>query len=177
MNAVTPFARLQDIDNRCRENARGLPTDTKVEENWTGIGFKLCGQRLIAKMSEVNEILPPPDTIRVPGVLPWVKGLANIRGTLMPILDMSVYLTGQALSHAIERRVLIINHQDILAGLLVEEVYGLRRFKPEMKVNETMSVTGELDPYLDGFFSDEQAQWHIFSMDRLVETEKFLKVV
>lgn len=177
MAVISPFARLQDIDKRCRENARGLPTDRKVEDNWIGIGFKLCGHRLVAKMSEVNEILPPPDTIRVPGVLPWVKGLANVRGTLMPILDMKAYLTGDKLSSAVERRILIINQQEILAGLMVEEVYGLRRFRPEMRVGETAPDMGGLKPYLDGSFQDDQTQWNVFSMQRLVEHEHFLKVV
>ena len=55
---------------------------------------------LLAKMDDVSEILPPPETIRVPGVTHWVNGLANIRGSLMPILDMNGFLYGQTNQHS-----------------------------------------------------------------------------
>lgn len=177
MPASSPFALLQEYDKRCRKNARGLPTGTKVVDDWVGIGFKLAGKRLIAPMSEVAEILPPPATIRVPGVTGWVKGLANIRGNLMPVLDMNSYLNSQAIDKRSDSRVLIIDRNGIVAALLVEEVFGLRRFKPDMRKELDASGTGSLEPYLDGAFKDDQTEWCIFSVDRLVQHEQFLKVV
>ncbi len=177
MVATTPFELLQDIDHQCRVNARGLPSGTKVAEDWVGIGFRLNGQKLIAAMSEVAEILPPPGTIRVPGVKTWVKGLANVRGTLMPILDMNLYLNGDYIDSASQRRILVINRHDVVAGLLVEEVFGLRRFKPESKQQSDAGGMGVLKPYLDGVFNDEQSQWNVFSIEKLVNHEQFLKVV
>ena len=89
------------------------------------------GVPLIAKMDDVSEILPPPETIRVPGVIQWVKGIANIRGNLMPILDMNGFLYGKETEFNKQTRILIINKLGVVAGLLVDEVYGLRRFKPD----------------------------------------------
>ncbi|MCP4076657.1 MAG: purine-binding chemotaxis protein CheW [Gammaproteobacteria bacterium] len=177
MSANSPFAILQDFESRCRANAAGLPTGEVVEDDWIGIGFGLCGQRLVAKMSDVTEILPPPDTIRVPGVLSWVTGLANVRGTLLPILDMGAYLNGEFTQPGKECRVLIINKNNVIAGLLVEEVFGMRRFKPELKEESSISGVDELNPYLEGGFSDTQFKWNIFDVEKLVSHEKFLRVV
>jgi twitching motility protein PilI len=175
--AATPFALLQDIDQRCRDNARGLPTGKKVVDDWTGIGFKLVGTRLIAPMSEVAEILPPPDCIRVPRVLNWVVGLANVRGNLMPVLDMNIFLQSKPIDRKNESRVLIVDRDGVVAALLVEEVFGLRRFKPEMRHQADSSSMGLLEPYLEGAFDDNQDQWRVFSMDKLIHHEQFLKVV
>lgn len=177
MTASSPFALLQEYDQRCRRNAKGLPTGAKVVADWVGIGFKLAGKRLIAPMSEVAEILPPPKTIRVPGVLSWVKGLANIRGNLMPVLDMNKFLNSQAIDKRSDSRVLIIDRDGVVAALLVEEVFGLRRFKPDMRKDLDSSVKGSLEPYLEGAFVDDQNEWFIFSVDRLVQHEQFLKIV
>lgn len=177
MTVSTPFDFLQDIDQRCRINGKGLPVGTQVVDDWIGIGFKLLGKRLIAQMNEIAEILPPPSTIRVPGVQGWVKGLANVRGTLMPVLDMNAFLKAPFIESASERRILVINKQNVVAGLLVEEVFGLRRFKPDMKVDEMSSDVGVLEPYIDGSFTDDQARWNIFSIEKLVEHDQFLKVV
>ncbi len=177
MGLTSPFAILQDYDLRCRENASGLPTGEVVEEDWVGIGFSLCDKHLVAKMSDITEILPPPETIRVPGVQTWVKGLANIRGTLLPILDMGAYLNGIVTRPEKENRILIINKNNVMAGLLVEEVFGMRRFKVELKKESNHPEMGELDVYLDGVFSDAQFIWNIFDVKKLVTHEKFLRVV
>ena len=177
MRANSPFAILQDFETRCRANAAGLPTGEVVEDDWIGIGFGLCGQHLVAKMSDVTEILPPPETIRVPGVQTWVTGLANVRGTLLPILDMGAYLNGEFIQPGKECRVLIINKNNVMAGLLVEEVFGMRRFKPDSKDESSILGVDELDPYVTGGFSDTQFKWSVFDVEKLVSHEKFLKVV
>lgn len=177
MGSGSPFSVLQDYDRRCRANARGLPVGEVVEDDWIGIGFSLNGKQLIAKMSDVTEILPPPETIRVPGVQDWVKGLANVRGTLLPILDMGEYLSGELTQPGKERRILIINKDNIMAGLLVEEVFGMRRFKPELKVLSNSPDMGQLEPYLDGVFNDSQVDWSVFDVKKLVTNERFLRVV
>ncbi len=177
MDSVSPFAILQEYDQRCRANAQGLPRGEIVEADWVGIGFSLRGKQLVAKMSDVTEILPPPETIRVPGVQAWVKGLANVRGTLLPILDMEAYLTGAASRAGKHSRILIINKNNVMAGLLVEEVFGMRRFKPELKTDSNLPQMAELDPYLAGVFSDAQDKWSVFDVEKLVSHERFLRVV
>lgn len=177
MSLGSPFAILQKFDQRCRASGLGLPKGVLVEDDWVGIGFSLSGKKLVAKMADVTEIVPPPETIRVPGVKAWVKGLANVRGTLMPILDMGAYLNGVFTNLGKDNRVLIINKNNVMAGLLVEEVFGMRRFKPELKIDSVLPDMGELDPYLDGIFSDAQFKWSIFSVEKLVSNDRFLRVV
>jgi len=174
---TSPFEILQSLDDRCRKNASGLPVNRKISEDWVGIGFSLNGITLLAKMDEVTEILPPPQTIRVPGVKHWVMGLANIRGSLMPVLDMNAYLFGEATRIKKESRVLIINLMGVAAGLLVEEVYGLRRFKPEDHQKETDVKSSAVKEYLNGKFVDQVRKWNVFSVEKLIKTEQFIRVV
>lgn len=176
MAARSPFAVLQDVEQRCRAHAVGLPKGAQVEDDWVGIGFDLCGEPLIAHMSEVNEILPPPDTIRIPGVLPWVRGLANVRGSLIPVVDVQALLCGEYIQPNKKNRLLIIDQDDIQAGVLVNEVYGLRRFKPEDKKPRAPAGKAALKDLLDGGFDDARQQWSVFSLWRLVHNEQFLRV-
>lgn len=177
MAITSPFDLLQSLDGRCRKNASGLPVNRTVVEDWIGIGFKINDIPLLAKMDEITEILPPPETIRVPGVKHWVKGLANVRGSLMPVLDMNAYLFGEATRIRKESRVLIINVLGVAAGLLVEEVYGLRRFKPEDHVKESDPNVNSVSHYLAGVFVDQVRSWNVFSVEKLVKTDQFIRVV
>ena len=177
MPISSPFEALRDLDRRCRMNSSGLPVATGVVDDWLGIGFAINEYPLIAKMDDVNEILPPPDMIRVPGVIHWVKGLANIRGNLMPIIDIREYIYGQPTEVRKQTRILIINKLGIIAGLLVDEVYGLRRFKPEELRQEVDREAGSMADYLAGVFVDQVRRWNVFSVERLARTESFLRVV
>jgi twitching motility protein PilI len=154
-----------------------MPTGKTIVDDWVGIGFRIDNIQLLAKMDEVDEISPVPETVRVPGVKSWIKGLANIRGSLMPVLDMRAYLFGNATELQKNSRVLIINKAGLSAGLLVEEVYGMRRFKPEELGNEVDSDLGSIQDYLIGNFVDRVQRWNVFSVDKLVKTDQFVRVV
>jgi len=177
MPITSPFELLSKLDARFRKNSSGLPVAKTVVDDWIGIGFAINNIPLIAKMDDVSEILPPPETIRVPGVAPWVNGLANVRGNLMPVLDMNGYLYGKPTNVRKESRILIINKLGIVAGLLVDEVYGLRRFKPEEQQKKIKEDAGSMGDYLAGTFVDQVRRWNVFSVEKLARTEQFLRVV
>jgi len=177
MSIASPYELMKQLDIRCRENSTGLPVASGTNEDWLGIGFSINNLPLLAKMEDVTEILPMPATIRVPGVKPWVLGLANIRGKLMPVLDMNGYLYGEPSKIRKESRILIINRQAMASCLLVDEVFGLRRFKPEDHRQEVTPDTGTLGDYLSGIFVDQVRSWNVFSVEKLTRTEQFLRVV
>jgi twitching motility protein PilI len=177
MSIASPYEILKQLDARCRRNSSGLPVANADNEDWLGIGFAISGMPLLAKMEDVTEILPVPATIRVPGVKPWVLGLANIRGSLMPVLDMNGYLYGKPSKIRKESRILIINRQALVACLVVDEVFGLRRFKPEEHRQEVTPDTGTLGDYLSGLFVDQVRSWNVFSVEKLIRTEQFMRVV
>ena len=176
MSVSSPFDLLTRLDARWRYNSCGLPVAKEVIDDWIGIGFSINGIPLLAKMDDVSEILPPPETIRVPGVAHWVKGLANIRGSLMPILDMKGFLYGKPGKIDNESRILIINKLGVVAGLLVDEVYGLRRFKPEEHQPDINQEVGSIGEYLAGIFVEQSRRWNVFSVEKLAGTEHFLRV-
>ena len=176
MPITSPYELLKSLDIRCRNNSSGLPVAKAVVDDWIGIGFAINDIPLLAKMDDVSEILPPPDTIRVPGVTHWVKGLANIRGSLMPVLDMNAYLYGKPTDIRKESRILIINKLGIVAGLLVDEVFGLRRFKPEEHQQDIAQDVGTVGEYLAGTFVDQVRRWNVFSVEKLARAEQFLRV-
>ena len=106
----------------------GLPMQEAPPESWEGVMFSVLGSRLVMPLREVVEMLPfPPVVTRVPGAKAWVRGVANIRGNLLPLIDLQSFLGGSPISPDRHSRVLVINHEEIFAGLLVERVMGMLR--------------------------------------------------
>jgi len=172
-----PLALLRDMEARGRLHAKGLPRKVEVKESWTGIGFRLGDVDLVAPLSEVREMMPYPDMTVVPGAKPWVKGIANVRGNLLPIVNLPGYLQGQG-GTAVTRnaRVLVVHDGDIYAGLVVDAVYGLQHFYDEERCAEGPLADATIRPYLQGAFLQAGRYWGVFSLHRLAHSPQFLQV-
>lgn len=71
--------------------------------------------------SAVREIVPHRPVTRLPGAPPFVRGIMNLRGQLVTIMDLSMRLTGRPAMSA-EGSTVIVQSGDRLLGLLVPDV-------------------------------------------------------
>lgn len=173
MSTINPFDVLLGLEKRCRLNAERLPAAGAVDNKWIGVGFRLGDDKLIAEMSEVDEILDVPDFAKVPGVKSWVVGVANVRGSLLPIMDLKGYILGIDLKHRKRGHLIVINYQGFRTGLLVDEVFGMRHFFQEDQSDEQPQVNDSISPYVKNMFSRENENWPVFSFANLAKDERF----
>lgn len=177
MTAISKGYRLlQDIDNRSRADALGLPQQVEVRRTWSGVGFRLGNVNLLSKLEEVDEILISTNMTHVPSALSWVKGIANIRGMLMPIMDLRDFIEGEAAGSGRKTRIILIKKGELEAGLVVDEVFGMRHFFEEERTKSMPEVSDGLNKYLEGAFHKGDMHWGIFNMDYLAADPDFLKV-
>jgi twitching motility protein PilI len=54
----------------------------------------------------------PSQLTRVPGAKAWVKGLANVRGQLLPVLDLRQFLGSGVTPLTRNTRVIVVNHRE-----------------------------------------------------------------
>ncbi len=169
------FQWLVDIERRAKQRAKGLPRQEQVQEIWRGISFRVGEVALIASIDEVREILPLPSSLaKVPGSKPWVRGLANIRGALLPVVDLQACLEGKPINVSSRARMLVINQNGMTAGLLVDEVLGIKHFPEQLRDNDTPCKESWLAPFAKGLFPYEESVWTVFNMVALSESELFL---
>lgn len=171
----SPLERLVQLERLCLEFASGLPQQQQVEEDWLGIGFRLGDLQLVAPLGEVSEILTPPSLSQVPRTRAWVCGIANVRGNLMPIMDLQGYLYDRSASLNRRSRILVVNHNGVYSGLVVDAVLGLRHFRDEQRCDELPGHDARIHEYMVHGFRDGEEHWGVFSMHRLAETPRFLK--
>ncbi len=173
--APSPLQRLAQLEKLCLANAHGLPQQQQTEDEWIGIGFRLGELTLVAPLGEVSEILTPPTLSQVPRTKQWVCGIANVRGNLMPILDLQGYLHDRAPSLNRRSRILVVNHQGVYSGLVVDAVLGLRHFREEQRCDELPGEDAQVHEYMVHGFRVGNEHWGVFSMHKLAEAPQFLK--
>jgi twitching motility protein PilI len=172
---MDPVAVLRAMESDCREAAAGLPEKVEHREEWSGIAFRLGDQQLLAPMGEVVETLPMPQLSIVPNTADWVHGIANVRGRLLPVIDLHGLLHGNVVQPGTRSRVLVIDFEDIYSGLVVDEVHGLRHYPVEECVVADKRMDAVLEPYVSNGFQDEGVFRGIFSIPALTAFERFMQ--
>ena len=171
----TAFELLMDIDRRCRLLAADLPSQETRSHSWSGIGFRLGGHWYVAPMGEVAEVLHEPRCTLMPGVKPWVRGVANLRGRLLPVINLCGFFGYELSAARKQRRVLVIEHEDTFVGLLVDEVVGLQHFAQDLLLPASASVPAASAAFIQGQFSGDPL-WQVFSPFALAQAPGFLDV-
>lgn len=164
---------LQSIERRSREHAAGIPQQDDSKDYWEGVLCQVAGLKVVAPLKEISEILGFMPTITpVPGTKDWLLGVANVRGNLLPIVDLQHFL-GSTSSHRTRRsRVLVINHNGALSSLLVESVQGMRHFASNAET-DAPELQGAMRDYVDAGCIVDGEVWPIFRVSKLAESAGF----
>jgi twitching motility protein PilI len=133
------------------------------------------GETFLVERDEAREVMGVPAPItRVPGARPWIMGLANVRGQLLPVIDLKQYFGSGESASGRNTRVIVVNHREIPAGLMVDEVLGFRRFAEREFNSEAPPTVIRCEHYLAGSFRRGSEAWPVLSLRMLVESPAFL---
>lgn len=170
-----PFALLQELERRSRAAIAGQGSGALPAE-WVGIGFRIGQEQFVANRDEVREVLMLPDSMtRVPGAKRWLLGIANLRGHLLPLIDLKMLLGSGRTSLRRMTRVISVNHREIPAGLVVDEVLGFRRFMDNERIEKWQPTVVRCDRYVNGAYQRGQDTWPEFGLYNLVESGAFMQ--
>lgn len=132
------------------------------------LGVSIGGQRYLLELAEAGEIVPPVALARVPGTQPWYLGLANVRGSLLGVVDLARYLDPNGSAAGPDARFLSLAPRlGLKCALLVSQVHGLRRAE---------AMTPDTDDGALRLVDAEGQAWTPLSLAALAQEERFLHV-
>lgn len=171
------MALLRGVARSAAAFALPLPARQAMVEPWRGLGFNVGGNRLVSELGQVLEVLAPPRVTPIPGVESWVLGVANVRGRLLPVIDLCAYLGVANTTQRAEWRVLVVEDGDLYCGLLVEQSFGMLQFEPqEADVGGDDIVEAGLARFLRGSYRQGARQWRVMDVRALVRQPTFFEV-
>lgn len=171
------FHALRSLAHLSLQAAQQLPAQTDATPQWSGVGFSLLGINFVVSMGELNEMLEVPSYTKLPGVQSWVRGVANVRGRLLPVFDLAAYFGGLLTGAKKQQRLLVIDREQIYAGLWVDQVFGMQYFPVDTRTESLPDTLPEsLEQFVEGCFNFESRSWVVFHPLRLMEQANFLDV-
>lgn len=121
------FAYLQWLDREAEQHAVGLPRSDRVESTWQAVLFRVGDQKMLVPLDQIKAIVPPPRLVHIPGAKAWVMGLANMRGELTGIFDLSLFFYDTPAEITRQSVVLVAKARGFGAAFLVDRSYGIRQ--------------------------------------------------
>jgi twitching motility protein PilI len=166
--AQQPFELLLELESRARAAIAARDGTPASADEWVGIGFRLAAERFVTSRGDVREVLPIPEQItRVPGAKPWLRGIANLRGQLLTVVDLKSFLGAGAPSSDRQARVLVVASRDVPTGLIVDEVVGFRRFAAADYRPEASPGVIRCEHYLEGSYRRGTEMWPRLSCSKI----------
>ncbi|MEY2863637.1 MAG: hypothetical protein RLY58_1344 [Pseudomonadota bacterium] len=170
--AARGFIELLRLAERGRQRLRG--GQDGGDGRWSGVAFLLNDHYFVAPLGEISEVLNVPDTTSVPSTQAWLRGLANVRGRLLPISDLAMFVGAEKARTDTRRKVMVIDQPTLFGGVIVDEVLGIQHFIKNTYFGTTSVTHVGIAPYVQGYFERDGQRWHIFMPSRLAADPRFL---
>ncbi|TNE77469.1 MAG: purine-binding chemotaxis protein CheW [Gammaproteobacteria bacterium] len=172
----SPFKVLVSLAQRYADNARGLPAQQDIVATRKVVCFSLLGHNLALPLEELVEIIEIPQHTSLPRVKHWVMGMANLRGRLLPVVNLAAFLGGKLSGSPKTQRVIVIEMLGFFMGLAVDQVQGMRHFKVDTFTRRADLVPEALVPYAEGSFVQPDSTWVLVRMGQLLSDPRFMEV-
>ena len=174
--ANQPFELLLELERRARGAMSSADSGGETTEEWVGIAFRIGEESFVTSRSAVREVMPLPDSMtRVPGAKPWLRGVTNVRGELLTVVDLRGFLGAGGVASDRHGRVLVMASREVPTGVLVDQVFGFRRFANEEFVEQSPAPHLRCEQYLSGAYQRGAETWPRFDFAALLEDDNFLQ--
>ena len=136
--------------------------------------FFLANSRFALPLDSVIEVTNVPRITAVPGVPQYVRGVTNLRGEILTVLDMRSMLGLPRLTNTVLERMLVVRQKDqeTVAGFVVDRVRGLARLDSLALSQPEGGVDGPVMRFLDGVSEYEQQVLSVLDPRKLFLSEE-----
>lgn len=171
-NSVKPFELLTEYERLSLKHTVEVQK-IELKDQWSGVGFKVDEVNYILAIDKIIEVLIITETTKIPGISPWVLGLGNIRGNLIPIIDFKAFLINKPTKITAHTRMIIIDQQVGQVGLVVDEVFGQKHFFKKQMLKRAKGGKHLEIKYSQIAYKDEDSIWNVLKDEMLINDSAF----
>jgi purine-binding chemotaxis protein CheW len=174
--ARAPTAPLRTEETKraiLRDRAKRLacepPPQRPPSDSLEILEFALAQERYAVETSWVREVYPLKDLTPVPGTPSFIRGLVNVRGKLLPVLDIKRFFGLPERGLTDLHRLIIVGTPDLEVGLLADATIGVGTIRAAALHPSLPTLTAIRQDYLKGVTGDRLA---VLDLARLLTDPK-----
>ncbi|MGD9159014.1 MAG: chemotaxis protein CheW [Desulfobacteraceae bacterium] len=131
------------------------------------VGDSLCGMDIL-KVQEINKLL---EMTEVPLAPDYVKGILNLRGQIVTVIDLGSKLDLADTDTDGETRNIIVNSNGEYIGLLVHKIGDVERTEEESIEPPPANIGGIQGRYFEGVFKKENSLIGILNVEEILKDD------
>ena len=146
--------------------------DTALSERQLVV-FGLAGETYGVDISSVREIIQMQAITSVPGTATSVKGVTNLRGTVIPVVDLGKRFGLAEAEHDKNTRIVVINSRDNPIGVIVDSVDEVLRIPENLIEPPSQMILTSRSEYLLGIVKLSNKLVILLDTDKVLSTDDY----
>ena len=136
------------------------------------VGFQVAGQEYAFRIEQIQEIVILDQVTRTPQVPEYVEGVSNLRGSIIPIINLRKLFGLEPKPADSETRTIVVNVGQRTMGCTVDMVSQVLRIPQENIQPAPETVTADGAHYISGFAKLEGRLMILLDIDELLDPEQ-----
>lgn len=127
-----------------------LGEDISMGEGIQIVAFKLRDEEYGVNIFQVQEIRNLVDITRVPFAASYVKGVINLRGSVLPVIDLKTRLGLEPTPYTDKTRIVTVTVGDLPVGMLVDSVTEVLTIRSKLVDTKKAINDKDIGKFLSG---------------------------
>jgi purine-binding chemotaxis protein CheW len=144
----------------------------------TYLSFKLSEEAFAINVSKALNILEMSHITRVPKTPDYIKGVINLRGTVLPVVDLRIKFGLPEKENTVDTSIIVlsidIEGEPVLAGILVDSVKEVLELKSEDIVPSPKIGAKYNSGFIDGMWRVGEKFIMILDIDKVFATDEII---
>ena len=125
------------------EGRQAGEADDNLDDDEQVVIFRLDKEEFGAPIASVQEIVRvPEELIRVPKAPSFVEGVINLRGTVLPVIDLRLRLGLDPVARSDRQRIMVFLISDVRTGFIVDQVAEVLKI-PKAAIEPAPQLSGD----------------------------------
>ena len=133
--------------------------------------FRLASERYALESRHVQEVHPLRDLTPLPCTPPFIVGIVNVRGRILPVVDLKKFFDLPERGLTDLHRIILVRGHGLELGLLADVIVGVRSIAADSLQPSLPTLTGIRADYLKGI-SEERLV--VLDLERLLSDPKII---
>ena len=136
------------------------------------ISFRVGDQDYCVDIMAVREIRGWSPATQLPQQPPYMRGVINLRGAVLPIMDLAGRLGLPMAEPTVRHVIIVVKAGDRTVGMMVDAVSDILSVTPEMTQETPDLACDEVRTFLDGIITLDGRMISEIALDRLLPTRE-----
>jgi len=150
-----------------------MAKETTISEKQTVL-FELGAEHYGLDIASVNEIIRMQTITKVPKAPFYVEGAINLRGKVIPVIDIGKKFGLKKTEETKNNRIVIVNVQDTTFGIIVDAVTEVLRIPTNVIDSVSDVINAGNSDYLQGIAKLPDKIVILLALDKLLSADKEL---